>query len=476
MKSTSQKPSLSIILAFSFCFIWWIYLAFTSKMVILFDSIGYERLGTLLAQKGWIAYFTGGPSREPLYPFFISLAMRLGNFLSISYQSILVVFQFALLSLTQFLTLHILEKLKVRAHIIAGVLLYMGLSPALVNSALSLYSEIAATPFILLIILASVWSWQSIFSGGVGKTFLFSCVLALACIAVTMVKGIFEAITPLLMIPFFTLLWKGMRAKDKWLIKNTLVFLCTVFIIYEGGLGGYKSLNKKYNGRFVLTDRGAWALYGNTARRIEKMTGERFLAALATVPGEGVCRALMNPQDCAFWSAETSDNLGSGKLLELRQKDIASADTDKILLRLSFKKALSNPFQYAVLMILEGGKMMFWESTRVGYVDYPGWLTRLYECVPFKSGLRLILALITSAALSYLTLGNWIRRKDYYTDPAKTPEDSLILLFIFRLIVFYILAHSLFFVVTRYIFPVAPLYLITAGFAAQKLFPERKRS
>jgi hypothetical protein len=55
-------------LAFLASFIYWIYLTLTSHMIIEYDAINYEKMGKILAEKGWLEYFLSGPNREPLYP------------------------------------------------------------------------------------------------------------------------------------------------------------------------------------------------------------------------------------------------------------------------------------------------------------------------------------------------------------------------------------------------------------------------
>ena len=78
----SFKNSLPL---FAFCvsMIYWIYLWFSSDMIIRYDSLGYEKLGVVLYHNNWIEYLTSGPNREPLYPWLISISMHLADLLSI---------------------------------------------------------------------------------------------------------------------------------------------------------------------------------------------------------------------------------------------------------------------------------------------------------------------------------------------------------------------------------------------------------
>ena len=82
-------------------YLYWFYLAATSQMLIVWDADNYEKLATLIHDKGWVAYFQTGLNREPLYPFFISVLMRISNTISASYQSLVVITQLTLLGITQ---------------------------------------------------------------------------------------------------------------------------------------------------------------------------------------------------------------------------------------------------------------------------------------------------------------------------------------------------------------------------------------
>ena len=171
-------------LAFLLCFIYWFYLASTCEMVIAHDAIGYEQLGLTLYNKGWLEYFKIGPNREPLYPCLISISMGIAQKLSVSYRSIEMLIQISLLLLTRILTLVLLKKLKVNHLLCALTILYLGVSPALLNSTLILYSEIATYPFILSIILLSCQCLQNI-TGNRLKLIFWSVSLGLTLLATT---------------------------------------------------------------------------------------------------------------------------------------------------------------------------------------------------------------------------------------------------------------------------------------------------
>jgi len=452
-----------VFLAFILSLCYLAYLINTASIVMAMDAVGYEYLGNLIATKGWLAYFQEGPNREPVYPLLISLSMLLGEKLSLSYQNIIIIAQVFILFLTQCLAYTLLQKLKISRMISAIVILYIGISPSLVNSAFSLFSEIATYPLILLIVLLCAECWDLINNNETAQTALKALILGVLLVLMTLSKGIFEFIAPILLLPFFCLMIKHFFDKKKSCAKTGIIFLIIVTSSFYSGIFAYKNLNKIHNGNFAITNRGAWALYGNTARRLDATTPKHFLSGLATMPGWGVCRKFFNKNDCEYWKHEQSDSLGITMESKLVNEGYQGNKLDKQLMKLSKQKILSNPPLYAVYYGIECIKMFFWESTKIGYVTYPTWLDNIFSFGPFKSALRLVIFLITFTSFVW----SWLNFK-------KT--SSPLIPFCLFLITIYISLYALFFALTRYSLPIAPLFLIIAAFYTQTyLIPRLKK-
>ena len=444
--------------------LYWIYLAGHTQMDISCDAIGYQQLGQMLHQQGFLAYYQTGIHNEPIYPSLIALAMRCAALYGIPYTTIMAGFGAILLLITQILVYIILRKLNVRVGISAAVLLYLGLSPALTNTAFSLFSEIACYPFILGIILASDKIWQAINQNTIRSALGYGALLGALFAGVTLVKAVFEAIFPIYMIAFIGAMWL-LRQKPKQ--KQWSLFLACALAamsFYYVPITIHKCLNEHFNGNFAITNRGAWALYGNTARRMEPLTFKRFLTALASAPGEGVCVSLFGAQECEFWTFRPSDAYGYGKLSELKNQRISPTQINAKLLSLSKEKIMGNPFQYALLMAIEGTKMFFWESTKIGFVEYPPWLTNIYQFKSFNNILRLMMAALSLLSVFFV----WIQIKRRACSPIIFCAGLLILLYIFF--------YSFFFILTRYALPIAPLYLVSIGYSINGWFPDRRRA
>ncbi len=466
------KHSPLILIVFTVSILYWIYLSFICQMYLWHDALGYEQLGKMLHKNGWIEYFKTGPNREPIYPWLVSTSMHIAEMLSTSYKTVQMFFQILILFGTQILTYLLLKKSKINTILTALTLLYLGFSPAMFISTFRLYSEIAAYPFVLLIILFSVQSWKNIHSADKGNhrnLILTSIFLGLSFLGAAFVKGIFELILPIYAFPFILFMILAFQQKNKRLTINTLL-CCILFLAsFYAPLNLYKLANKIYNGKFTLTDRGPWALYGNTARRMEPLTMKRFLMAVAYVPRPESCYALFDKKSCQFWHYSESDKFGYEKLGELNRKGLSPKKVDKTLIRLSIKKALKNPFQYGLFWIIEGFKLFFWEFTSMAYVVYPDWMIKLFYFAPFYLGLNGLMALLSFLSLLYLAKFS-LQHKNTLFSLKTTPDEPIILAFsIFALISAYIAVHCFFFVLPRYVFPIVPLYLISIAFLIQRL-------
>ncbi len=459
-----KKP---IFWSFIICLLYWTYLFFTSHMYISCDAISYEATGKLLQEKGWIEYFKTGPQREPFYPFLISLAMHLGSYFSISYQPIITIFQLLLLFLTQLLTLFILRLLKIKDLIISLTILYLGVSPAILNSALSLFSEIAIYPFILSLVLISYYSWLS-FNKSKTRVIMLAIISGMIFYLTTLNKAIFEIITPGFIILVFLL---SLLTRKKKFILNSLIYLLVTAAIFYSSIFAYKLTNKIFNDNFVITERGDLKLYGTAIRRTEPLTKEHFLVALAYVPGEGFCQNIFGKEKCSYWGFQEIDGIGFNKLAQLKNSGLESEKVSKLTIQLAIKKALQNPSQYTLFWLMEAVKMLFWESTNIGFVSYPRFLDKIFSWKLFKNSLRLSMFIATFISLLYLVGFLWERLK---TIPnVDVPNQDIFLYFTAFLIFQFICTYSLFNTVTRYALPLAPLYLIIIAFFLQQVISKR---
>ncbi len=501
---------------------YWIYVGFISQMVIVYDSIGYEYCGKIIYEKGWIEYLKTGPNREPLYPFLISLSMQLADHLSISYQSVQKFLQLSFLFLSQIISFFILKKLNIRPWLITLTLLYLGFSPSLVNSSLRLFSEIAAYPFMLGIALMGGISWQYLLTqsthqnpnselennpllksstsevfhpGGealpVEKAFLIrswgqntlnkmspqtlnpvimnALLLGFLFVLMTFIKGLFELIFFLFILPFMILLVKAFINHDVQSRRKAAVFLLVLILSYQIPVFLYKSANKKYNGHYTLAESRVWALYGNTARRVEPLTQKRFLTALAYAAGSEFCQTIYDFESCQYWSYTVSDELGVQKRQELDSKKMNIEQRDKELLKLSFQKALGNPVQYILLFGIEYLKMFFWECQMMGLATYPDLIEWALNFPPIVIGMGGLLAILTLLATIFQFSFLWRQRFRIFNREDRSDESLLFIFSIFVLIHSFMILYSFFFTVPRYIYPLAPLYLILIAFFIEKV-------
>ncbi len=462
----TNKPNFPwLTISFILCAVTWTYLLLVTEMLMINDAMGYESLGRLLSLGHWKEYFTTGPNREPLYPLIISWSMRLGENFSLSYQTVQKIIQISFLIAAQILVLKVLDKCNIRDGLKALCILYLGFSPALTNSALSLYSEIATYPLVLLAVLLLTEIWKSLPAGKPKGTILSAVALGLVMLLLTFTKGIFELITPLLMLPFLFLLAMQKKSRPK-----TAVFAAVFALIFFLPILGYKFLNNAYNNNFVLTNRGSAAFYGNTVRAAQKLDPARITAALSYIPDAAgqFCLDTLPKEGCTFWSYKTSDAISQTKVAEMIEGSILNNEQHRLLFSLAAKEILKNPLQYFLLRIVEGSKLFFWESTSMGSVVYPDWISRLYESAILNRALSWMAGAMTIVAFFTAAGFTWRKRKDLFSSsPASASSATIFCIFLFLLA--YIAAHSLFLVLPRYALPAAPLYLILIAFMANGL-------
>jgi len=453
MNTTTIPKSVATIFLLSS--IYWLYLALHTHMLLSYDASNYEELGKMLQSKGLIFFLKTGPQREPMYPLLVAISMNLEQLLGITYTKIMAIFGVLILQCTQILMYLLLKKLNIRTWICLVVLGYFALSPAMTNTAMSLFSEIAAYPFILGIILSSYLGWKAAQEHKIKSACGYGAIAGIMFTGATFVKAIFEGICPAYL---FILLLAG--AYKRKVFPYLIYFITAACVLFYLPVVGYKSLNKIYNGNYTIANRGPVGLYGNVARRVEPLNPRKYLAALAYVPGESVCASHFKPEECLFWSFQESDLLGAQKSAELNSQHLTSDATAKKLLSLSKEKVLNHPFQYTLLTATESLKMYFWESTQIGFVTYPSWLTRLYQNPLLKNMLRLWMSALTLFALLYCCFS--LKR---------LPVPMTHILCIILLFVGF---YSFFTILPRYILPIAPLYLITIGYSINDLLSKKR--
>lgn len=389
---------------------WWLFLLFSTQLSISYDSESYNKIANNIIKEGLPGYFNNEPRREPVYPIFVSSSIVISKYIKIDYKKVITSLQLLVLLSTLIIMYHIMNKIGIRSNISWLVILYAGISPAIVNSALSMYSEIIVYPFILLFIFYS-------------RSVIIS---SLSSVLLIFTKGIFLVISPVHLI---------LTSKNKAIISIAIVSII---------LCSYQVICYSYKKNISFMDRAPWAFCGNTERRMMPLTPQRIIAAVSSVPGEGVCRAVSSKEDCYFWSFGKSDILANYKLANFSSKEMMIT---------SFKEIISNPVQYIFLYFLESLKLFFWESTHMGFVSYPKILSDIYDNEFISNGLRMVVSVLTIFSFVYSAF-------------SRNPIIRNIVIFISLYAAF----HSFFFILSRYALPIAPLFLILIGYSAGELY------
>lgn len=454
--------------ALGLCSIYWIYLIFNSNMAVMFDALDYEGIGRSIYEHGWPEYFRNGPQREPFYPWTIAVSMDIAGRLGISYLFIQRILQVISLFITQVFLYILLGKLNISPGIKLGTLLYFGFSPGLVNAAMSLFSEIMIFPSVPLFLLAIVWAWRNILHNEKINAVWVGVVVALTFLLAIFNKGIFQYVFLAILMPFGIVCLGAFLKRKKKVFVNSLIFLITAFVIVQTGVNSFKWMNKKYNGHFEFTNRYTHLLFGNAYKRSRPLTSEIFWSQVTSIPGAGVCRRFFNEERCRYADFYGADYFRGEALAELIT-DVPKEKKDAEILRLTFKEIFEHPFQYIFFMGLEFPKMLFWESTQIGFVEYPLWLQKLFVSRLFKDGIRLVVSLMTIFSLIFVLIHIYQHRSQL-GDSTFQGQEIQICFFAFLIIFIYAGLYSFFSIVTRYALPLGSLYVMCIAYTFSKIF------
>ena len=175
-----------------------------------------------------------------------------------------------------------------------------------------------------------------------------------------------------------------------------------------------------------------------------------------------------------FWSYIPSDDLGAKKRGEVALT-FPPEKVDQELIRLAIMKALENPVQYLFLTAIEGAKMLFWESSRSGMATYPAWLERILWNFTFDAGLIIVSSLLTLISLTLLGVTIFRKRALIFSSTENHESPETLLFFIFFLILTFVGLYSFFFILDRYSYPIASLYIVLIAWMMNKIVPIFKK-
>ena len=451
------------------------YLSVTSQILISTDAHAYEWLGTLLHEGKFQEYMATGPNREPVYPLMVSMAMHIADYAKVSYLTVMKLLQISLLVLTQFLTWQMMKKFGITRGIAAAVILYLGISPAMVNSAFSLFSEIGTYPLVLAVVWVSAICMEKLFSGEFGHGVFWSLCFSLLLVALTLSKAIYAYIFYFYLVIFVAVAVRC-AIKQEWKkAANFILFLTILIFTFSISIAYYKSLNFQYNNHYAITDRGQMAVYGCAVKRTSEITPSRFLAALSWVPGEMVCRRFFSEADCYHWGYLNTDRIGFAQLAKLEEQGFTGTAQYQKIIEQAKEEIFRNPWQYIFFTAAESLKIFFWESTKIGFVEYPPWLTKVFASTPLNYLLRSVTALVTLIAFVYFLWKFWMNRADLLSSDGLVRQRAWLGYFLIQFVFLYTAFYSLATIVIRYIFPIVPLFLIMIAVAWSDALRKKER-
>lgn len=445
-----------LIIVFCLLPLYWAYLVFSTQPIVIYDATEYDRFGRLIFEKGWAGYFRAGLNREPLFSFLISRAIEMTKGGTVPYAIHLKFYLLIFLSVAMIGTYQITRLMGAGRNISGLAALYIGISPVILNSTLWLWSEAASYPWVVWIIIFSVKLWRAIREERPWKSVVSTAGgLAGLFVIFTMVKAVAATMLVFYLIPFY-IAFLSFAFRRHWrMLGRAAVAVGIILAIMGAAVHGYKSLNQHYNGRYELVNRGDYALYGNTFRRLQPVNRDRVFQALLSVPRLGLCEHFYG-NECVFWSYVESDLIFSRARDNLTARGLNAEQISKFFVSNSIELMAGHPVQQAFFMIIEASKMLFWEN-RLYFVKYPAWLAKVYSQPVLINMLCFGWALLSLAGVlcAILYLFGWLRAKNRVDGEKR---------FATRLFTFWFIAcfsglYSFYFIDIRYAFPIAPLFV-----------------
>jgi len=198
---------------------------------------------------------------------------------------------------------------------------------------------------------------------------------------------------------------------------------------------------------------------------MQPLSLRRFGAAVAYVPGLGLCQSIFGTDDCDFWSDRHAEDMVQAKRDEFKAKGITEDEASKYYVHSSLSMVLANPLQAVVLWIVEAHKIFFWESS-IAFVAYPDWLEGIFYCPGFMNTLKIIFAVFSwsGCVFAFCYLGFFMRRSWGQKD-----SSYWVLFWIFNFIFWFAAMYSVFFVIDRYAFPLISLFMVLFAFMLHKI-------
>ncbi|MBF0569256.1 MAG: hypothetical protein HQL18_00570 [Candidatus Omnitrophica bacterium] len=458
-----------VALAFILCLAYWTYLFFATQIVIVWDADHYISIAKIILNQGWETFFKTGPQREPGYPWLISVSLSLEKTTHLRFEDIQKILQLFMLFLCQAGVMGILRSIKIREIVIALTILYMGISPALLNASLSLFSEIATLPAIVAVILITSRYFAKILSNrppGFLQSTAFGLLLGLAFFALTAVKGTFELIGPLFLICLLSptiFIWRKLNKRSA---LQAALFLIIAGFSLTSLTVAYKWKNFSSNGEYSFTNRGSYHFYGAALDRIQQKTSQEWQLALALADIQG---AEAFPSFTSAKSKSTDALLlpGLERIRQLQNNGLSKTAVAQQLYKEGAQRLLKDPGQYFVLTFLMSLRALFWETFHMGFVAYPGWLQILCENSTLDIWISTLCCFLTVSALIFA--GIWLLRSRREKDQTLVLTKTIPIYSAFCLITLCIETNALGWIFKRMLVPAIPLFLILIAFLAENI-------
>lgn len=237
------------------------------------------------------------------------------------------------------------------------------------------------------------------------------------------------------------------------------VYVFLTVLCFQVPIEVYSGMHYRFSDRHEFANRAYDHLYGSAHKRVEPLTRDHLLAQITAIPGTGVCERFYREEECKWTEFHAVDVYRNA--VNDMVKGLPKEQHKEVILEATKKKIISHPLQYLMFTLIEAPRMLFWESTQIGFVEYPEPLETLFQRGWFKGGVRFTVSLATITAVFGNLLYLWSRcRPAVWTEISEEAQRYRLLFFLLLMVVAYSGVYSLFAILTRFALPLGSIYLM----------------
>jgi hypothetical protein len=333
-------------------FLWW-----NTSPKLEYDAKNFWDYSQLFKTDGFRhALLQTVPPREPGYPLFLYAISRAAG--TERAPHVVSGIQFVLLLLTACFAASLASQWRVPRIVPYATFVSVALSPALLNTAQTLYAETFACFFF------SLWVWGAVHAvsqnpGRVQRAMgVFS---AIAGSALILSRPTYLHIVAVSLVGWFFILWRHATFEGTFLLKGAVygVLVFTLPVLWM-------ERNLHTDGLFNLADHAGVVLKGRYEKSLEPYRAREILGAALNAASESVCHSVFS--DCERYSFDHANAYGYAASREMQEAEhLTTARANQKLFKQTMHRiVLTHPVRFALFGVFELIQLTFFETLSTG--------------------------------------------------------------------------------------------------------------